>query len=239
MCAAFFVIARTGSGDDRGRMLFSLVARLASKASSAEGEVPPSGEFERQDDDEQLLAEGAAALEQADAERLQAIVRQHFQFVFRTLRRMLPADAVDDAVQQTFVVASRKVKKIEPGKERAFLAKTALWVAAFVRRTRARRRETLDADAMDRRAAAGPSPEDAALESDRRRQLEAVLEAMPAELRTVFVLFELEGMSSHEIAPIVDAPVGTVASRLRRAREAFHVEAQRLRARTAFRGGAS
>jgi len=60
---------------------------------------------------------------------------------------------------------------------------------------------------------------------------------MPAELREVFVLFELEGLRSTEIAPLLGLPVGTVASRLRRAREAFHLQAKRARARTA-RGGA-
>jgi RNA polymerase sigma-70 factor, ECF subfamily len=48
-----------------------------------------------------------------------------------------------------------------------------------------------------------------------------VLDAMPIELRAVFVLFELEGMTSPEIAAISGLPPGTVASRLRRARERF------------------
>jgi RNA polymerase sigma-70 factor (ECF subfamily) len=53
---------------------------------------------------------------------------------------------------------------------------------------------------------------------------------MPLELRTVFVLFELEEMTASEIAQTLDIPPGTVASRLRRAREIFHEQSRRLRA---------
>jgi RNA polymerase sigma-70 factor (ECF subfamily) len=45
----------------------------------------------------------------------------------------------------------------------------------------------------------------------------------------VFVLYELEGLSMAEIAGLLELPPGTVASRLRRAREEFHAQARRLR----------
>ena len=51
-----------------------------------------------------------------------------------------------------------------------------------------------------------------------------------AELRTVFVLFELEELSAPEVAGLTGLPVGTVASRLRRAREEFQLAARRVRA---------
>ena len=44
---------------------------------------------------------------------------------------------------------------------------------------------------------------------------------MDAPLREVFVLFEIEGLKMHEIADVVGIPAGTVASRLRRARNVF------------------
>jgi len=49
-----------------------------------------------------------------------------------------------------------------------------------------------------------------------------------ADLVTVFVLFELEGLSAPEISELVDIPVGTVASRLRRARATFRAAARRM-----------
>jgi RNA polymerase sigma-70 factor (ECF subfamily) len=62
---------------------------------------------------------------------------------------------------------------------------------------------------------------------------------MPLDLRAVFVLFELEELPTAEIASLVGVPVGTVASRLRRARGEFHRIAARLRARAGHVGGAT
>ena len=54
---------------------------------------------------------------------------------------------------------------------------------------------------------------------------------LPEDARPVFVLFELEGMTMVEIASCLDIPPGTVASRLRRAREVFSTFVSRLEAR--------
>jgi RNA polymerase sigma-70 factor (ECF subfamily) len=58
--------------------------------------------------------------------------------------------------------------------------------------------------------------------------LDRVLSRMDEDLVTVFTLFELEGMSTPEIAELVQIPIGTAASRLRRARQSFRAAAQRL-----------
>jgi len=62
-----------------------------------------------------------------------------------------------------------------------------------------------------------------------RQWLDVALDALPLEQRTVFVLHELEGFSIIEIAQLIEAPAGTVASRLARAREKFCKNAARLR----------
>jgi RNA polymerase sigma-70 factor (ECF subfamily) len=64
-----------------------------------------------------------------------------------------------------------------------------------------------------------------------------VLGEIPIETRSVFVLFELEELTVPEIADMLELPIGTVASRLRRGRELFRAAATRLRARTSFQGG--
>jgi len=64
-----------------------------------------------------------------------------------------------------------------------------------------------------------------------------VLARMPLELRTVFVLFELEGLEVRAIAELEGLPVGTASSRLRRAREEFSAIARRVRASLDARGG--
>ena len=74
---------------------------------------------------------------------------------------------------------------------------------------------------MDLRPGSGSSADELA---DRRRAVELVdkiLSQMDPDLLTVFVLFELEGLSTPEIAKLLNLPLGTAASRLRRARESF------------------
>jgi RNA polymerase sigma-70 factor (ECF subfamily) len=61
---------------------------------------------------------------------------------------------------------------------------------------------------------------------------------MPIDLRTVFVLFEIEEITMAEIAALTGLPSGTVASRLRRAREEFRIQAARVRAKRDRAGGA-
>ena len=60
---------------------------------------------------------------------------------------------------------------------------------------------------------------------------------MPSDLRTVFVLFELEGIEVRQIAELEAIPVGTASSRLRRAREEFSAISKRVRAGLMSRGG--
>jgi RNA polymerase sigma-70 factor (ECF subfamily) len=171
--------------------------------------------------------------------RLRAMFAAHFAFVWRVLRRLgVAADAVDDAAQQVFLVATRRIDCIEQGSERAYLVSTAMRIAAEARRARGSRgcREQATED-LDAEPGSVPNPEEL---TDRKRALELldrVLDAMPFELRTVFVLFEVEGLSTHTMAPMLELPRGTVVSRLRRAREEFHAIAKRMRARSTFGRG--
>jgi len=173
----------------------------------------------------------------SDPARLRALLAEHLDFIWRSLRRLgLPPDAADDATQRVFLVASERLDDIEPGRERAFLFNTALRVASSVRRTFARRREVLRGDDEPDTADTAPSA-DALLDRHRARAvLEELLDDLPTDLRAIFVLFELEGMTTAEIAKTVDAPEGTVSSRLRRARHAFKAALRRYRARTSGPG---
>jgi RNA polymerase sigma-70 factor (ECF subfamily) len=169
-------------------------------------------------------AEGAVT---TAAARLRAMLDQHFEFIWRQLRRLgLSPDLADDAAQQVFIVASRKLEAIVPGRERSFLLGTAIRVASDTRRASARRREVageLPTDSID------PAPRaDELLDHHRARaMLDDVLAKMPIDSRTVFMLFELEEMTMAEIAELLDLPLGTVASRLRRARAQFEVAIKR------------
>ena len=65
------------------------------------------------------------------------------------------------------------------------------------------------------------TPEALAMTEEIRSTVNAAIEALPEDLRTAIVLRELEGLSYEEIAAAMDCPVGTVRSRIFRAREAI------------------
>ena len=166
-----------------------------------------------------------------DASDLPALFEANAEFVWRSVRRLgVPEAWADDATQQVFLIAQQKVTTIAAGHERAFLFRVAMNVAAHVRRAAARRREVLGHDEGE--LIADAVPQDEALDRQRTRALlDEVLDAMELELRTVFVLCELEEMTMAEAAAMLELPPGTVASRLRRAREDFRVQAERVRRR--------
>jgi RNA polymerase sigma-70 factor (ECF subfamily) len=175
-----------------------------------------------------------------DPARLRAMLEAHYDLVWRSLRRFgVRAGDVDDAAQQVFLVAARKLDAVEPGAERSFLVGTAMRVASDARRAASRRREVQDDEPLRERRDSSPGPEELADRRRARALLDEVLDAMPLDLRAVFVLFELEELPTAEIAALVGVPVGTAASRLRRAREEFHRIAARMRARAGHAGGAS
>lgn len=64
-----------------------------------------------------------------------------------------------------------------------------------------------------------PSPEDELIASADREKIRACIEQLSVELREIIVLREIEGLSYREIANVSDLPIGTVMSRLARARE--------------------
>jgi RNA polymerase sigma-70 factor (ECF subfamily) len=167
----------------------------------------------------------------SDDTRFRALADEHLDFTWRSLRRLgLPADVADDATQRVFLVASQKLASIRPGRERAFLFQAAVRVASSEKRTFARRREQLrdhDGDDHDR-------PDEAAGADEHRARaiLDDLLEELDMDLRTVFVLYELEGMTTADIGVTLGVPRGTAASRLRRAREAFRLALKRHQART-------
>ena len=95
----------------------------------------------------------------------------------------------------------------------------ALRVAADARRAQRRRREVPIDDQGELPNPGAPGPEERLDEQRARRALGHFLAGMPDEMRDAFVLFELEEMSAPDVATALGVPVGTVASRVRRARD--------------------
>jgi RNA polymerase sigma-70 factor, ECF subfamily len=166
------------------------------------------------------------------ADRLTELFHDHFDLVWRTVRRLgVPPEALDDAAQEVFVIASRRLAAIEPGKERAFLYGTAVRVASTARRTSSRRRRAQpppeDGGAIDP-ADTAPAPDELVDRKRARELLDELVARLPDDTRPVFVLYELEGLTMDEIATCLEVPPGTVASRLRRARETFQAAVAKL-----------
>jgi RNA polymerase sigma-70 factor (ECF subfamily) len=180
-----------------------------------------------------------AALPRAAAvtARFDALFAEHFQFVWRSVRRLgVPDHAADDAAQEVFAVVARRLGSIELGKEKAFLFGTAVRVASDARRSMRRRREAVSDDGLADPIDVGPGADELVEQRRARRMLDRIVAALPDDTRPVFVLFELEGMTMAEIAGCLELAPGTVASRLRRAREVFQEMIADAQARL---GGAS
>jgi RNA polymerase sigma-70 factor, ECF subfamily len=168
---------------------------------------------------------------------LAALLQAHFRDVWRALRRFgVPEASADDAAQEVFIIASRKLDTIEPGRERQFLHAVALRVAANARRARNVRPESAESPTVERAHGSLPNPEAMLDRKQARELLDSVLDEMTEELRTAFVLFELEGYSGPEVAEMLEIPLGTATSRLRRARESFQASVARIRKRLRARG---
>lgn len=176
------------------------------------------------------LAEPARARSAGD-DRLRPLVDEHYDFVWRTLRYLGVHDAnAEDGAQQVMCVLARRLDEVEPGAERAFLFSTALRVAATMCRADRRRPRASSDDDVDALAHSMPSTEELLDERRAHDALRRVLDEMPLELRLVFVLFELEELTAPDIATMLEVPLGTVASRLRRARETFQAIVRRMKA---------
>jgi len=189
-------------------------------------------------------AHGGALLASADEssapdaarKRLAAVVRSYHSTVWRDARRLgVAAEAVDDVVQEVFVIAAKKLADVT--NERAFLFAITLRVAANHRNRAHVRREVSDSELGERQPDSSPSA-DLLLDQKRLRLLlDEVLDELPVGLRVVFVLSELDELSLQQIAEMTEAPIGTVATRLRRARELFRIASKRIRARHRLDGG--
>lgn len=206
---------------------------------------PPSGIQEKPAGSRQglaVLSGGRAGLADQkmaiDSARLTRVAQEHLDFVWRCLRRFgVPASDADDAAQQVFLVAADKLSEVPVERERAFLFATAARIAANARRSIRRRQSAYDSYSQ--------SPEEPSVSQDElsdqlraRALLDQVMADMPDDLREVFVLFEIEEISIQDIAVTLEIPIGTVGSRLRRARQAFQQAVTRHRARIGFKQGA-
>ncbi len=191
-------------------------------------------------------ADGEVAIdssaEKSSSPEIETLLNEHFAFIWRVLRRMglRPADA-DDAAQQVFMIASTKLNRIAPNRERAFLYGIAVRVAGHARRAEKRRREEpmelIDGDRRVELDRSSMAPDAQVSLRQAWDLLDDLLVKLPEKLHRALVLAEVEELEVSEIAALEQIPVGTAASRLRLARQRFRELLGKHTARNPFRGG--
>lgn len=162
-----------------------------------------------------------ASCRAGDAGAWKQIYDAHFDFLERISRRLgTPEAELDDVVQETFIIAFKRLGSFEGGRFSTWLYR----IAANVVSGRHRRRRVRAAfqsifGQTEEQLSAGP---DRAYEArEAQASVGVVLERMSAKKREVFALYELEGLSGEEIAERIGCKVETVWTRLHYARRDF------------------
>ena len=154
------------------------------------------------------------------AESLEQVYRQHFAFVWRTLRALgVPSSALDDAVQEVFLVVHRRGHDFQGRSSvKTWLFGIAARVAANFRRS-AKRRPT---DSLSPELPADlPDPEQHAARAEATRLVEHFLSKLDDGPRAAFIACVLEELSVPEAAQALGVNANTLYSRLRTARLRF------------------
>jgi RNA polymerase sigma-70 factor (ECF subfamily) len=163
-----------------------------------------------------------------------AVHEAHADFVWCSLQRLgvRPAD-LDDVCQEVFIVVHKRLHTFDGSSQlTTWLFGICVRVVAAHRRRAWRRRETPTADPPDlEETPPSDRPDERYAARQARATLERVLDAMDLEKRAVFVMFEIDELSSEAIAMILGVPVGTVWSRLSAARKQFQSKLAREKAR--------
>jgi RNA polymerase sigma-70 factor (ECF subfamily) len=160
-----------------------------------------------------------------DTALFEVLVRRHNQRLFRVARAILKDEAeAEDVMQQAYVNAYTHLDQFE---ERARFGTWLTRIAVYEALARLRKRgrfEEVDAmaesheTAMERLASRDRSPEDLALNRELRGILESSFDALPEIYRSVFLLREVEAVSTTETAECLGITEDTVKTRLHRAR---------------------
>jgi RNA polymerase sigma-70 factor (ECF subfamily) len=157
------------------------------------------------------------------AERFRAVVLPHLDAAYG-FARWLTRDPMtaQDLAQEAMLRALRYFHAFRGEEARPWLLRIVrnTWTDLRVKN----RLENGSLEEVENKPVDGPDPEQSALAGDRRRQVAAALAALPADVREILVLREIEDLPYKQIASVLDLPIGTVMSRLARAREKLAAE---------------
>jgi RNA polymerase sigma-70 factor (ECF subfamily) len=162
-------------------------------------------------------SESGVALDSALVASITALYKQHHTFVWRNARRLgCGDDWLDDAVHEVFLVVTRRLSEFQGrAQPRTWLFAITFRVTQRMRRDRARQRGHV------RRYAEQLPPSRVVPDEAAAEYLRYLMLKLPVAQQLVFMLAELEGFTSSEIAETLGIPVGTVHSRLRTAKQSL------------------
>ena len=168
----------------------------------------------------QHLARAARAGDRAAFRRL---VEMHMHAVHALGHRMLGShDDADDVAQETFVRAYRALDRYDESYSFYTWLRTIATRVALNEIDKRKRRQTTGGESFETAAevvaASGPDPCEQVAGEELAEAVQASLRTLPAEFRAVLALRTYEQMSYEEIATTLEIPIGTVMSRLNRAR---------------------
>lgn len=163
-----------------------------------------------------------------DLDAFNTLVLAYQDIVYNTALRILgDEDLAADSSQDAFISAFRALNSYRGGSFRAWLLRTVTNACYDELRRKQRRPttplepETEDGDEMETpRWLADPSgsPEELLDKSEVEHAIQHCLENLPTDFRTVVILADIQGLDYTEVASILKKPLGTVKSRLARAR---------------------
>jgi RNA polymerase sigma-70 factor (ECF subfamily) len=168
--------------------------------------------------------------QQGDLEAFNRLVIAYQRQVYNLAYRLMGDQAsAEDAAQDAFISAFRGLRGFRGGSFRAWLLRIVRNACYDEYRRRQRKPTTSLEDLSPFNGDATPDsigelishdegPEDAAEEAELRRAIENCLNELPLDYRTVAVLVDIQGYDYRETASVIGKPLGTVKSRLARAR---------------------
>ena len=160
-----------------------------------------------------------------DREALAIIFRRHHGTVYRYSRQMLGSiEAAEDVTQDVFVALTKSAVRFDPA-----VASLSTYLYGIARnlvlrrfkRSRVRFEVNIDTVTNNEEAsfAISSDPAESIARAHARRQLRLAILRLPVHYREIVVLCELNGLSYEDAAAIIGCPIGTVRSRLSRARQ--------------------
>ncbi len=174
-----------------------------------------------------LLASGSglsdedvvARVRAGDTQLFELLMRRHNQRLYRVARSILRDEAeVEDALQEAYVSAFTHLDQFQ-GRARFSTWLTRIAVHEALHRRERQRRLTGSEEVVDDLETPEADPEKRAFHGELRQILEASIDRIPAGYRTVFMLREVEGLSTADTAACLSIPEETVKTRLHRARQ--------------------